>query len=385
MSLRNMNIAPRAFLGFAVIGSLMLVLGVFALKQMSSIREAGENVATDSIPSIKNLGEFSELTLRLRVLAYRLLVDRDSEGLKKVLENYDRRNKQLADAQLEYEKVISSPNEQKAYEHFVELLAKYQKLEVRLKALSRENRTDELKTVINDELVGISDELNVVLNQLVQINASQSSASNDQADAQYNTAFTLVVILLLTSTALTVIFAWLLIRSITLPIANALKSAEAIAEGDLSQTITVDGSDEAGRLLLAMSKMQESLRDALQRISGSASQLASAADQLNSVTDESAGGLARQNDEIEQAATAVNEMTCAVEEVARNAVSTSEASKSATATAGDGRDQVQETVSAIDRMTQDVQATATLISNLAEESRDIGKVLDVIRGLADQT
>ncbi|MFJ3120010.1 methyl-accepting chemotaxis protein [Pseudomonas protegens] len=134
-----------------------------------------------------------------------------------------------------------------------------------------------------------------------------------------------------------------------------------------------------------MVTMQEKLRDTLQSISGSAHQLASAAEELNSVTEEGARGLTQQNNEIEQAATAVNEMTSAVEEVARNAVSTSEASKSATTSASDGRDLVRETVSAIERMSSDVQGTASLIGDLANESRDIGKVLDVIRGLADQT
>ncbi|WP_397429017.1 MULTISPECIES: methyl-accepting chemotaxis protein [Pseudomonas] len=134
-----------------------------------------------------------------------------------------------------------------------------------------------------------------------------------------------------------------------------------------------------------MAKMQENLRTTLQRISGSATQLASAAEELNSVTEESARGLTQQNNEIEQAATAVNEMTSAVEEVARNAASTCEASKNATASAGDGRDLVQETLAAIERMSGDVQDTASLIGDLANESRDIGKVLDVIRGLADQT
>ncbi|WP_421666848.1 methyl-accepting chemotaxis protein [Pseudomonas protegens] len=134
-----------------------------------------------------------------------------------------------------------------------------------------------------------------------------------------------------------------------------------------------------------MVTMQEKLRDTLQSISGSAHQLASAAEELNSVTEEGARGLTQQNNEIEQAATAVNEMTSAVEEVAHNAVSTSEASKSATTSAGDGRDLVRETVSAIERMSSDVQGTASLIGDLANESRDIGKVLDVIRGLADQT
>ncbi|MNZ92795.1 Methyl-accepting chemotaxis protein McpS [compost metagenome] len=187
------------------------------------------------------------------------------------------------------------------------------------------------------------------------------------------------------ATALTLICALLLTRSIVKPINDALQAAERIAEGDLTRTIETQGQDEAARLLQAMAKMQHKLRDTLQLIAGSATQLASAAEELNSVTDESARGLQQQNNEIEQAATAVTEMTSAVEEVARNAVSTSEASKEATRSAGDGRDLVLETVTAIERMSVDVQGTADLIGNLAEESRDIGKVLDVIRGLADQT
>ncbi len=74
MSLRNMNIAPRALLGFALIGALMLALGIFALNQMSVIRQAGVVIEQNSIPSIKNLGELNQLTLRLRSLAYRLLL-----------------------------------------------------------------------------------------------------------------------------------------------------------------------------------------------------------------------------------------------------------------------------------------------------------------------
>ncbi|ROM09861.1 methyl-accepting chemotaxis protein, partial [Pseudomonas protegens] len=239
--------------------------------------------------------------------------------------------------------------------------------------------------LLNTELMASAEKINALLNQLVDINTQYSSAADQDAAEQYATAFNLVVTLLVMATALTLVFAWRLIRSITLPIDNALHAAEAIAEGNLTQPITVDGRDEAGRLLQAMLTMQEKLRDTLQRISGSAGQLASAAEELNSVTDESARGLTRQDNEIEQAATAVNEMTSAVEEVARNAVSTSEASQNATQSAGDGRDKVQETVSAIERMTGDVQDTASLIGELANESRDIGKVLDVIRGLADQT
>nr|WP_315412088.1 methyl-accepting chemotaxis protein [uncultured Pseudomonas sp.] len=385
MSLRNMNIAPRAFLGFALIGALMLFLGVFALNQMSKIRGATEDITLSSVPSIRALDEFTQLTLRLRVLSYRLLTNREPEVQQKTLEAFELRNQQIRTAQAVYEKLIESSEERSTYDEYVRLLGQYHQIEERMKSLSRANQVDELRSLLSTELLSNSEQVNAVLTRLLDLNNKMALATNQQAEDQYDLAFDLVVGLLVIATALTLLFAWLLTRSITLPISQALGAAEEIAEGNLTRPIKIDGNDEAGRLLAAMAKMQDKLRDTLQRIAGSATQLASAAEELNAVTDESARGLTQQNNEIEQAATAVNEMTSAVEEVARNAVSTSEASRNATTSAGDGRDLVQETVSAIERMSGDVQATATLIGDLANESRDIGKVLDVIRGLADQT
>ncbi len=385
MSLRNMNIAPRAFLGFALIGTLMLILGAGALLQMSKIRTAAQEISTSSVPSIQSLDDFTQLTLRLRVLSYRLLINREPDVQQKTLELLDLRNQQIRSAQREYEKFITSAQEQTAYDKYQQLLGQYHQLEDRMRSLSRNNEVDQLRELLNSELLSNSEEINKTLNDLMNINSQQIAEANDHSNDMYSAAIKLVVFLLILTTVLTVVCALLLTRSITQPIAQALAAAEAIAEGNLTLPIKADGSDEAGRLLQAMAKMQGKLRDTLQRISGSATQLASAAEELNCVTEESAKGLTQQNNEIEQAATAVNEMTSAVEEVARNAVSTSEASQSATASAGDGRDLVQETVNAIERMSGDVQSTATLIGNLATESRDIGKVLDVIRGLADQT
>ncbi|MBO0493227.1 methyl-accepting chemotaxis protein [Pseudomonas sp. Marseille-Q1929] len=385
MSLRNMNIAPRAFMGFAFIGALMLFLGVFALNQMSKIRGAAEDITLSSVPSIRALDEFTQLTLRLRVLSYRLLTNREPDVQQKTLDTFELRDQQIRAAQSIYEKLIDSREERAAYDEYVSLLGQYRQIESRMKSLSQANQVDALRTLINTELLSNSEQVNAVLARLLDINNNMALVTNQEAKDQYDLAFKLVVGLLILATALTVLFAWLLTRSITLPISQALEAAEEVAEGNLTRPIKVDGNDEAGRLLAAMAKMQDKLRDTLQRIAGSATQLASAAEELNAVTDESARGLTQQNNEIEQAATAVNEMTSAVEEVARNAVSTSEASRNATTSAGDGRDLVQETVSAIERMSGDVQATATLIGDLANESRDIGKVLDVIRGLADQT
>jgi len=174
-------------------------------------------------------------------------------------------------------------------------------------------------------------------------------------------------------------------RLISRPIAYAVSSARSIAGGDLTQRIVSTGRDEAGQLLSALDDMQNSLKNTIQRIASASDQLASAAEELTAVTDNGSRGLVRQNDEIQQAATAVTEMTSAVEEVARNAVSTSEASRTTSEQASNGRDQARGAVVAINNATAEIAASTTMVKDLALQVRDIGKVLDVIRGIAEQT
>ncbi|WP_430539928.1 methyl-accepting chemotaxis protein [Pseudomonas arsenicoxydans] len=131
--------------------------------------------------------------------------------------------------------------------------------------------------------------------------------------------------------------------------------------------------------------MQGSLKATIQQIASAAEQLASAAEELNAVTEESSRGLTRQNDEIQQAATAVTQMTAAVEEVACNAISTSDASKSTSEETAKGRDQALEAVNAINSVSAEITASTASVEKLAGGVQDIGKVLDVIRAIAEQT
>ncbi|MFK7697883.1 methyl-accepting chemotaxis protein [Pseudomonas caspiana] len=131
--------------------------------------------------------------------------------------------------------------------------------------------------------------------------------------------------------------------------------------------------------------MQKDLKGTVQQIADASDQLASAAEELTAVTEDSTRGLVRQNDEIQQAATAVNQMTAAVEEVARNAASTSQVSSQTAEDAIKGQNQVQQAVTAMNTMAVDINDSTQRVETLAGQIRDITKVLDVIRGIAEQT
>ncbi|MHC8400857.1 methyl-accepting chemotaxis protein [Pseudomonas sp. MDT1-17] len=385
MSLRNLNIAPRAFLGFSFIALLVIVLGVFAVNRMSTIRQASIDMATTQLPSIVFLGNLTENMLRLRILSFRVLVNRDPNALQEAQTRIGVLVDKVRSAQASYAALPATPEEAALYETFTTTLDNYMQDQNQMLELSRQNKLDEMRTLINTRIKDGTDQMGEQLNKLVAFNNTYAKTASAEAGEHYSNAVTGIIAVVVISALMTVLLAWLLTRSIVTPLNRALQAAETIAGGNLTKTIDIDGKDEPARLLGALSTMQTNLRKTIEQIAGSATQLGAAAEELSTVTQEASRGLQQQNNEIEQAATAVNEMTAAVEEVARNAVSTSEASNQSTQAAREGRDRVVETVGAIQTMTHDVQNTSVMIEGLAAQGRDIGKVLDVIRAIAEQT
>ncbi|WP_371850993.1 methyl-accepting chemotaxis protein [Pseudomonas sp. R36(2017)] len=131
--------------------------------------------------------------------------------------------------------------------------------------------------------------------------------------------------------------------------------------------------------------MQDTLRETLQGIQSSAIQLASAAEELHALSEGTAKGIHRQTEEMQLAATAVTEMSAAVDEVSDNASRTSNASSYAKELADEGKGQVVSTRQTIDKLTDQLEQTTNTVFRLAEEVSNIGKVSDVIGSIAEQT
>ncbi|MDX1366072.1 MAG: methyl-accepting chemotaxis protein [Pseudomonas sp.] len=179
--------------------------------------------------------------------------------------------------------------------------------------------------------------------------------------------------------------ATLIVLRLLQQLSMAMAAAERIAKGDLTQTLDTSGMDEAARLLQALQRMQTDLRGTVSQVVSSAGQLNSTSEALSAVTEDTSRGLHRQSGELDQAVTAVTELTTAIEEVARNAASASEVSQAADRCAREGQGSVTRTVGAIESLTGDMAHTADALQTLAGQVGGIGSVLDVIRGIAEQT
>ncbi|MCU1783306.1 methyl-accepting chemotaxis protein [Pseudomonas sp. 13B_2.1_Bac1] len=385
MNVRSLNIAPRAGLGFGVLALMVFALGGFALLQMANMRQQSDQVENNWLPSVMAVGEMSQDLLRVRALTLRLLLNREPEALAQNERKLNDLKSGLHHAQTLYEALIVLPEERTLFDRFKVQEQQYLQRQEQVMGFSRANQLEDAVKVVNGEMNQLADEMAATLRDLVNLNKTNANLAASLAQSVFSQSRSWVIGMIVLTALITIGLAVWLTRSIVLPLAQSLKVAQGVASGDLTGNISVTGNDEPARLQQALKGMQENLRDTIRRISESSNQLASASEELSCVTEDATRGLHQQNQEIEQAATAVNQMTAAVEEVASNAVATSQASRESDRIAQQGREQVHQTVVSIEALATDVTDNVTQVEDLAQKVYGISKVLDVIRSIAEQT
>ncbi len=159
----------------------------------------------------------------------------------------------------------------------------------------------------------------------------------------------------------------------------------ALAKGDLTKKISIEGKDEFAWMCWEYTCARKGFTEVVQSIKANASQLAAAAEELSTITEQSSKGVVRQQSETQQVATAMNEMSATVQEVAKNAASAATEAQEADHQAKNGYDVVNETVQTINSLATEVKNTSEVIERLKGDSLSIGAVLDVIRDIAEQT
>ncbi|WP_044873002.1 methyl-accepting chemotaxis protein [Pseudomonas sp. LFM046] len=385
MDLRNLNIGLRAGLGFAVLTLITLALGGFGLMQMNQMDKMSEVVDTKWLPSIVAVNDIGVASSRVRSLTLRMLVQRGESALRETGQQLDAAKQALETAERTYQAMISNAEERTAYDDFAAAKSRYMEQQAQVQTYVQQGKRADAIQVVNSSLHGLADQMSKELQDLAALNKDGAARAAEESDEVFHSAESLILFLLVGAAAVSVFIALVLTRSIVRPLSQAVEVARTVASGDLTRTISIQGRDEPAQLLQSLGEMQQHLRDTIQRIADSSSQLASASEELHAVTEDSNRGLHRQNTEIEQAATAVNEMTAAVEEVARNAVTTSEASRRTDQTAQSGHAQVRQTVDSINQLATDVTVTSEEVGQLADDVRNISQVLNVIRAIAEQT
>ncbi len=220
---------------------------------------------------------------------------------------------------------------------------------------------------------------------LVEDEETEAGIAFKAAEEQYQSMITQVTILLVAGISIGVLLAWVIISGISKGVTSVETVANSLADGDLTGRVDYKSKDEIGHIATAFNRMADKFSTAISQVKEAIAQLAAAAEETSVVNAQTTSGINQQQMETSQVATAITEMNATVHEVARSAVAAAEAAKEADTTFVEGKLVVDKIIDAITELANEVEQSSLVIRELENESESIGSVLDVIKGIAEQT
>ncbi|MCG9751087.1 methyl-accepting chemotaxis protein [Vibrio brasiliensis] len=205
--------------------------------------------------------------------------------------------------------------------------------------------------------------------------------------ANENTSHFIIVVSAITLVSLVVIIGLsiLVMKRVNVAVQQLETSSELIAKGDLTQRLHLGGNDEFSHIGESVNNIVTSFQHVVQTNRDSIGQLARSAEESSAVSVQTKQNILTQQSQTEQIATAINEFTATVHEVAQSASSAAQASEQADQAAESGQSVVIESIQLIEKLSQEMQESVDSMHQLAQHSEEIGSVVDVIQGISEQT
>ncbi|GGD48805.1 HAMP domain-containing methyl-accepting chemotaxis protein [Lacimicrobium alkaliphilum] len=246
-----------------------------------------------------------------------------------------------------------------------------------------ENQADASDALADSEanITAAVADLNALLKQANDITAV---AKEDVADS-VATGTTSTIIIMLVSAGVAAAIAFFSVRAITVPLNKVNEMLHVVSGGDLTQKLDDSSKDEFGELARNCNNLIDSLKNLISGISSRASQLAAASEQTSAVTAQTTKSIQEQKSQIAQVATATTEMNSTSQLVSQSAEDTLNEIRNADSEAEKVKVISEENRTTIMALAQEVEKASDVINKLNQDSASIGGILDVIRGVADQT
>ncbi|MDO2435251.1 methyl-accepting chemotaxis protein [Aeromonas veronii] len=389
--LTKMTIGQKLTMAFTTLALLMLGFAWFATLQLSNIYRDASEVSDNIVPSIRASSQMHVSLLDARRAELNMVIDalgKDPDSLNSSTQSFEAAKSQYIAAEQRYGSMpFVSERDRNMFAELKTAAAKYFSAHGDLETAIRQGDIAKVQSLIKNESRAALEQAGQDGLELRKENDRVANLLTKQSEASYERAKLLSTTVGALTLLFVVIVAWLLIRQIRNPVMTLLEQTRQVAAGNLTSQLDMKqfSHDELGKLAQGFNEMQSNLRMLVNEVSGSVVQLGAAAEEISAVAQQSANNMGAQQHELNQLATAMNEMQATVQEVARNTNDAASAATSASDTAAQGSETVNDSIGRIEKVATAIEETALVIRQLGDDSRNIGMVLEVIQGIAEQT
>lgn len=400
---KRLRFSVKLIISFMSIAAIVLVVGAFGIKGQLDMRRQLTSVSQAALPKIIELNRLNCERERIRGQTYEIKglsgwTSEVSGLIEQVMSQRATSWDKIEDALERYAQLPRSMDEEALYDSLQQAYQVWRSASKKLEELAEQMAQAEYAVPyipLYAEYADLVDETFQVSDRVGDLVESLVAATNDAAQTELSSAVRqsrLMNNLYATGVALGLGLAAFLgiritrttLRQLGGEPAEVIRIVNHLAAGDLTTSMELRKGDTSS-LLATLAKMVETMQGILREVSGASDQLAHAAAELAATSDQTRKQATEGQMEAEQVATAMNEMTATVDEVARHAAEAAQAAQETEKETAAGSQVVTETISAIDLLAQEVESAAQVIAKLSADSVEIGAVLDVIRGIAEQT
>lgn len=376
--LKNLTIKAELYGGFGIVVlvfSLAVGYGIWGMVKID--RGYSDDIATSITENL--MLEAVQSSAAMAENAYKDYIIR---GDAASIEDTRKRLKE-AGGNLDAARKVSDEKDKSAYNEVAANLAGYSKYVDGIESDYKNMKGD--TRALDQKYRGMTarniDAIEKLQDSVVQENTEKTQAIS----ARSSLIHLALVVLSFMGVALAISISVFVVRSVSSKIAQVSEAASRVAEGDLTHEIEVTSNDELGRLCEKFNAMVKTLRGTLNDINKASGLVSSSSLDLSATSDEMARGAADQDSQAAQVATAMEEMSSTVLEIARHSAQAADSSKDAAKSANNGVDVVSKTIERMERIARTTQETSQIINTLGQSSGKIGEIVGVINDIADQT
>ncbi|MBD1570369.1 MULTISPECIES: methyl-accepting chemotaxis protein [Aliivibrio] len=385
MSYKNLAVQKKIAVVFSAIGLVMIAFAFFLLQELNKVESEVINFTDSTVPSVLSVEDVYYEMNAYRRNQYAALTyqEKDLPNLLSTLSKQEAQIKSDLDA---YEATVASEDERRVFDRVANGWNKYL---TELKEFNGLVANKDLKLAQQELLDSFSqfEEVGAAMDGLVQKNLSFVSNNRQSIMNSVNSVTLATKVSFSALIAFMIFITFFLARQICRPLNLVVEQSKAIAAGDLTFELRRSeiGNDELGALADTNIEMQHQLRILIEDTISAVTQLSAAVEEMSAISEQSSRGMQQQQSDITMVAAAMEEMKATVAEVANNTETASTSALEASEEAKQGNQDVQSNIEQIQIVSRDIEQAGELVEELERESNNISVVVEVIRGIADQT
>lgn len=381
MSLANMRMASKLGVGFALVLVLTLALGSVALWQMKNMNSSTQKAVNHAMPSVENVSNLEALWNRFRRIEAGMLNVRNVQELSEFESQAMRLIQEIETAERRYESLERNPTERELLAQYVELRKQFLESHQSFLQAAREKDYEQpegdllLGDVVTNLYSGTAEAnfaaLVESLAKIGSLSLEDAQVARQQVVQSYQIATVWVLIGMGLSVVAAVLLGILITRAVTGPAGHALRVAQSITEGDLTQPIPAGSRDEMGALLNSLTAMRDSLSHVVGDVRANAEGVSTASEQIASGNADLSSRTEEQASALQQTAASMEQLSSTVRQNADSAHQASQLALNASVVAGHGGEVVGRVVQTM--------------KGIDSSSKKIADIIGVIDGIAFQT